>query len=77
MRLLAAAKPMPWWPAADGPQATVGPQVGFHVKEEVSIGFEFDRAVARVMIVARKITVGRNDGKCILISWWVKEPKEM
>lgn len=57
---------MPWWPAADGPQATVGPQVGFHVKEEVSIGLGFDMAVARVMIVVRKITAGRNDGKRIL-----------
>lgn len=68
---------MPWWPAADGPQATVGPQVGFHVKEEVSIGLEFDRAVARVMVVVRKITAGKNDGKRILTSWWVKESKGM
>lgn len=53
----------------------MGPQVGFHVKEEVSIGLRFDRAVARVTVVVRKITAGRNDGKRMLTSWWVKESK--
>jgi len=30
---------VPWTPAADGPQATVGPQFWFQVKEEVRTGF--------------------------------------
>ena len=70
--MLEAAKPVPWWPAADGPQATEGPQVGFQVKEEVRIGLEFDRAVL-IMIVVRKTTARRNDGKRILNDSWVEK----
>lgn len=63
---------MPWKPAADGPQATVGPQVGFQVKEEVRIGLDFDRAVL-ITVVVRKTTAGRNDGKRILNERWIEK----
>ena len=50
----------------------MGPQVGFQVKEEVRIGLEFDRAVL-IMIVVRKTTARRNDGKRILNDRWVEK----
>lgn len=32
-----AEKPIPWMPAADGPQATVTSQYPFHVKDAVTM----------------------------------------
>ena len=47
MTLLAAANPVPEKPAADGPQATVGPHWAFQVNDEVKTGPIW--AVARVV----------------------------
>ena len=72
-----AAKPTPWKPAADGPQATVGPHLGFQVKDEVSIGLGFDCATVSVMVVVKRSAAGRKEGKRMLSDRWIKESKRV
>lgn len=50
-----------WYPAAEGPQATVGPQVGFQVKEEVRMGLGFDWAAVEWKVVVKRRRIGRNE----------------